>query len=79
MPNSGKNQSLFLQLFVGKNYYAIPPHVNFDYKYRIDLHRVVVTADNHIYLAGGIYYEDHHLEDSGPALAEVCFCIIFFV
>jgi len=54
-----------------KNYYAIQPHVNFDYKYRIDLHRIVITSDNRIYLAGGIYYEEHHLEDSGAAIGEV--------
>ena len=53
-----------------KNYYAIPLHVNYDYKYRIDHHRIVVTPNNDIYLAGGIFYEDHHFEEDGPALNE---------
>ncbi|KAI0226677.1 Kelch-like protein 40 [Lamellibrachia satsuma] len=54
-----------------KNYYAIPLHVSFDFKYRIDYHRTVVTDDNKIYLIGGIFYEDHHFETAGPALNEV--------
>ena len=54
-----------------KNYYAIPLHVSFDFKYRIDYHRTVVTEDNKIYLIGGIFYEDHHFETAGPALNEV--------
>ena len=54
-----------------KNYYAIPLHVSFDFKYRIDYHRTVVAEDNKIYLIGGIFYEDHHFETAGPALNEV--------
>ena len=54
-----------------KNYYAIPLHISFDFKYRIDHHRIVVTDKNEIFLVGGIFYEDHHFEETGLALSEV--------
>ena len=57
-----------------KNYYAIPLHVTFDFKFRVDFHRAVVTENNDIYMIGGIFYECHHFEDNGKALREVkCF------
>ncbi len=54
-----------------KNYYAIPLHVSFDFKYRIDHHRAVCTNTNQVYLVGGIFYEEHHFEETGCALSEV--------
>ena len=54
-----------------KNYYAIPLHVSFDFKFRIDYHRAVVNDKGSIFLVGGIFYEDHHFEETGPALGEV--------
>ena len=35
-----------------KNYYAIPLHISYDFKYRIDHHRAVVTDNNEIYILG---------------------------
>lgn len=54
-----------------ENYYAIPLHVSFDFKYRIDHHRATVTDKSDIYLVGGIFYEEHHFEETGSALNEV--------
>lgn len=55
----------------GKNYYAVPLHVSFDFKYRIDHHRAVVSDRNDVYIIGGIFYEVHHFDESGSALSEV--------
>ena len=38
-----------------KNYYSIPLHISYDFKYRIDHHRAVVTDKNEIYLLGKLY------------------------
>ena len=53
-----------------KNYWAIPLHISFDFKYRIDYHRVVICQGN-LYLVGGIFYEDHHFDNVALALSEV--------
>ena len=50
-----------------RNYYAVQPYLSFDFKYRIDHHRVVVTEKNQVFLIGGVFYEVLHFENSGLA------------
>ena len=54
-----------------KNYVALSPHSTFDFKFKVDYFKLTVTADNRIYFLGGIFYDDHHFENSGFALADV--------
>ena len=54
-----------------KNYIAVKPHPTFDFKFKIDFYNLIVTPNNRIYFLGGIFYDDHHFEDNGPALADV--------
>ena len=51
-----------------KNYWAIPMHSGFDFKSKIDFHRIVVTGLNEIYLSGGVMYEDYISNEFAPAL-----------
>lgn len=55
----------------GKNYYSIKHHPSFDFKYKIDHHKIVATQDNDIFFLGGIFYETYHFEDHGESLSEV--------
>lgn len=54
-----------------KNYIGVKPHPTFEFKFKIDFYQVATTADNNLYFIGGIYYDDHHFEDAGPALEDV--------
>ena len=55
-----------------RNYFAVQPYVTFDYKYRIDHHRLLITDDNDMFLIGGIFFDDYRFEDSDhTALNEV--------
>lgn len=58
-----------------KNYWAIPMHIAFDFKFRMDYHRIVVEVTSGlVYLIGGILYKDLHLSDECSALRELrCF------
>lgn len=53
-----------------KNFTGVQPHPTFDFKFKIDFYQLV-TADDRLYFLGGIYYDEHHFEDYGKALAEV--------
>ncbi|KAK2147891.1 hypothetical protein LSH36_530g01007 [Paralvinella palmiformis] len=55
----------------GKNYYAVAPQFSFDFRNRIDHHRVTVTKDNQILVAGGVLYENYMTPGSGEALSEM--------
>lgn len=54
-----------------RNYYAVQPYLSFDFKYRIDHHKIVTTDNNHVFLMGGVYYDVYHYEEIGQALAQV--------
>ena len=53
-----------------KNYFAIKGHANFDFKNRLDYHRLVVTGSNDIYLVGGVLYDEYHYNQA-PALSQL--------
>jgi len=46
---------------------------SFDFKFKIDYFQLVVVMERDLYFLGGIFYENHHFEDSGPALHDVFF------
>lgn len=50
-----------------KNYYGIKPYPSFDFKFRIDYFSLVTTENNNIYFIGGIFYENYHFSETGPA------------
>lgn len=52
-----------------KNYWAMPTHSCFDFKTKLDFHRLLVTNLNEIYVSGGVMYEDYISDDLAPALA----------
>ena len=51
-----------------KNYWALPMHSSFDFKFKIDYHRIVVNARNDIFLSGGVMYNDYISNNETPAL-----------
>ncbi|XP_069111573.1 kelch-like protein 41 isoform X2 [Argopecten irradians] len=54
-----------------KNYLGIKPHPTFDFKFKLDFYQLVTVMRKYVYFLGGIFYENHHFEDAGPALNTV--------
>ena len=54
-----------------KNYMGVAPHPTFDLKSRVDHFQLVTVQNSDVYFIGGIFFDDHHLHDSGPALSSV--------
>ena len=54
-----------------KNYLAVKPHPTFEFKHKVDHFNLIVTPDNRIFFLGGIFYDDQHIENNGPALDDV--------
>lgn len=48
-----------------KSYYAVQPHPSFDFKFKIDWYKLVMTAKNEIFCIGGIFYDDYHFHIEG--------------
>ncbi|KAL8576311.1 hypothetical protein ACOMHN_006234 [Nucella lapillus] len=53
------------------NYLSIRHHASFDFKYKIDLYRLVVTEEGDIFFVGGIFFDHYHFEDHGSAMSTV--------
>ncbi|WAQ94666.1 KLH40-like protein [Mya arenaria] len=54
-----------------KNYIGVTPHPTFDFKCKVDHFQLVTVDMNKIYFLGGIFFDNHHMEDHGQALNEV--------
>lgn len=54
-----------------KNYVGIKPHPTFDFKYKLDYSQLLTVLRKYVYFLGGIFYENHHFEDAGPAMDTV--------
>ncbi|XP_021366971.1 kelch-like protein 41 [Mizuhopecten yessoensis] len=54
-----------------KNYVGIKPHPTFDFKFKLDYSQLITVLRKYIYFLGGIFYENYHFEDAGPALDTV--------
>ncbi|GFN75671.1 kelch-like protein 41 [Plakobranchus ocellatus] len=48
-----------------QSFYSIKHHPTFDFKFKLDFYRLLVTESNDIYFLGGIFYDDYHFETNG--------------
>ena len=48
-----------------QSFYSIKHHPTFDFKFKLDFYRLLVTENNEIYILGGIFYDDYHFESGG--------------
>ncbi|RUS72233.1 hypothetical protein EGW08_020006 [Elysia chlorotica] len=48
-----------------QSFYSIKHHPTFDFKFKLDFYRLLVTENNDIYVLGGIFYDDYHFESGG--------------
>ncbi|XP_076460296.1 kelch-like protein 38 [Babylonia areolata] len=53
------------------SYLSIRHHPTFDYKYKIDHFRLVVTQEGGIFFVGGIFFDHYHFDDHGQAMNTV--------
>ncbi|GFR97854.1 kelch-like 40 [Elysia marginata] len=62
---SANVQSLLVAADMMQSFYSIKHHPTFDFKFKLDYYKLLVTENNEIYLLGGIFYDDYHFESGG--------------
>lgn len=68
--NSNERSLTCFDPSTNNNYYGVKQHSSFDFKHKIDHHRVV-ASDNKLYFIGGVLYEEYHFEPTASALDAV--------